>query len=161
MIRGPRPAGAVDRSGGRPAPAGSGRASLRAVSRHPLRLGRPARAFVLPLIWTRPYAEVDETHVRVRFGWLGRADVPLDLVTEARSFRWPWWGGIGVRLGSEGLVGYVTRSGTTALLDLAEPVRVRMPVGWSARRILVSVEDVEGFLAAVAAARLGIGPEEG
>jgi hypothetical protein len=116
------------------------------VSRHALRLGRPARVLILPLLWTRPYAEVDTTHVRVRFGWLGRADVPLGRIVEARAFSWPWWGGIGVRLGSEGL---------------EAPVRVRMPVGWSARRVLVSVEDVEGFLAAVAAARLGIGPEEG
>jgi hypothetical protein len=131
------------------------------VSRHALRLGRPARVLILPLLWTRPYAEVDTTHVRVRFGWLGRADVPLGRIVEARAFSWPWWGGIGVRLGSEGLVGYVTRSGTAALLELEAPVRVRMPVGWSARRVLVSVEDVEGFLAAVAAARLGIGPEEG
>ena len=131
------------------------------MSRHALRLGAPARALILPLIWTRPYAEVDDGFVRVRFGWLGRADVPLGQIVEARAFPWPWWGGIGVRLGSEGLVGYVTRSGTCALLELEEPLRVRMPVGWSARRVLISAEDVEGFLADVAAARLGIGPEEG
>lgn len=130
------------------------------MSRHDLRIGRPGRLFILPILWTRPHAEVGDGFVRVRFGWLGRADVPVASIVEARSFPWPWWGGIGVRLGGGGLVAYMARSGVGAMLELEGTCRVRAPLPWSARRVLIGVEDVEGFLADVAAARLGIGPEE-
>lgn len=134
--------------------------TLPGVSRHPLRLGRAGRILILPLIWSRPYAEIDDGRLRIHMGWLGRADVPLRAISVAREFHWPWWGGIGVRLGGSGLVAYVTRSGRCALMELETPQRVLMPVPWAAQRIGVSVEDVERFLAELAAARLGVPAEE-
>jgi hypothetical protein len=116
--------------------------------------------FVLPLVWKRPYAEIVERVVHVDFGWAGSAAIPVSRIAAASTFTWPWWGGLGVRLGAAGLVAFVARSGEGALLDLTEPVRVKMPLGWDARRVLVNVEDVDRFLADVAAARLGIPLEE-
>lgn len=130
------------------------------MSRYPLRLGKPARVFILPLVWMRPYAEIEDRTVRVHFGWAGSAEIPVSRIAATSSFRWPWWGGLGVRLGASGLVAFVARSGEGALLEFTEPVRVRMPLGWDARRVLVNVEDVDRFLADIAATRLGIPLDE-
>ena len=65
---------------------------------------------------------------------------------------WPWWGGVGARI-ARGLVAFVGASGgTLVLIELSGPLRVRAPLGWTARKIAVGAEDVEGLIAAVIAA---------
>ena len=64
--------------------------------------------------------------MRVRMGLLGRADVPVALVDRIGVMRWPWWGGVGVRLG-KGLVAFVAAPGEAAVLELGEPLTVRAP----------------------------------
>ena len=118
----------------------------------PLRRSRWALPLLLPLAPGKIRAEVTADRVLVRMGLLGRADVPLRLLDRVGRMDWPWWGGVGARLG-RGLVAFVGASGPVAVLELTEAVPVRAPMRWLTRRVLVGVEDVEGFTAAVVAAR--------
>lgn len=124
--------------------------------RFPLRRGWPGKIFLAPLCPRRPYAELTGDSVTVRMGGLGRADIPLTTIARVGRMSWPWWGGIGVRIGGRGLVAYVARSGPAALLVLAEPHKVRVPLPWRAERVAIAVEDIDGFLAALAAQRVVI-----
>jgi hypothetical protein len=118
----------------------------------PLRYSRWAAPFLLPLAFGRPIATVEAAVVRVRMGLLGRADVPVEQVARIGTMRWPWWGGVGARLG-KGLVAFVAAPGEAAVLELSEPVSVRAPLPWTTRRLVVGAEDLEGFVDAVARAR--------
>lgn len=61
--------------------------------------------------------------------------------------------------GGKGLVADIGQSGPAALLDLSEPIKVRMPLPWTSQRIAVAVEDLEGFLAGLAAQKVIIDSE--
>lgn len=113
--------------------------------------GRATR-FFWPLVRGEQHVEVGEGRVRLRYGRLGGFDISAADVERLSRVRWPWWSGIGVRIGLR-MVAFVGRSGELALLELSREVSVRMPVAWKTRRIAVGVEDVEGFMRAVAHAR--------
>jgi hypothetical protein len=125
------------------------------VSAFALRRSPWAAPFLVPLAGRRLEARVEEGEVRVRMGLLGRAAVPVRLVERVGTMRWPWWGGVGVRLG-RGLVAFVAAAGDVTLLELSEPVSVRAPLRWSTRRVVVGVEDLAGFADAIARER-GLG----
>jgi hypothetical protein len=122
------------------------------VRRFPIRRSRWALPFLLPLSLGRPYAEVGEGEVRVRMGLVGRADVPVGKIASIGTMTWPWWGGVGARI-ARGMVAFLGASGAVVVLDLTEQVPVRAPLSWRARSIGVGVEDVSGFITAVAAER--------
>lgn len=109
-----------------------------------------------PLVRGAQAVEVGDGRVRLKYGMLGGFDVPALSVQRLSRMSWPWWGGLGVRIGRR-MVTYVGRSGQVALLELDAPVRLRVPVPWNTARIAVAVEDVEGFLAAVARERIASG----
>ncbi len=107
------------------------------------------------LLMNRPErmdATVDDTHVHVQMGWIGHADVPLDAIARISTYRWPWWGGYGARI-ARGMVAFVPTPGTATLLELTRDVTVHVPAHWDTRRVLVAVEDHQGFADAIAAAR--------
>lgn len=125
------------------------------MRRYPLRRSRWALPFLWPLSAGRPYAEVGDGEVRVRMGWLGRADVPVERIASIGTMTWPWWGGVGARI-ARGMVAFLAASGTVVVIDLTEPTPVRAPLGWKARSIGVGAEDVNGFITAVAAERAAV-----
>jgi hypothetical protein len=122
------------------------------VRRFPLRRSRWALPFLLPLSLGTPYAEVGDGEVRLRMGLLGRADVPVERIASIGTMTWPWWGGVGARI-ARGMVAFLGASGAVVVLDLTEPTSVRAPLSWQARSIGVGVDDVSGFITAVAAER--------
>lgn len=97
-------------------------------------------------------ARIHDDRLELRMGLLGRADVPLGRIARIDRMRWPWWGGIGVRI-ARGVVAFVPTSGDCAAIELMTPVSVRAPLPWQARRLVVRAEDVEGFIRALARAR--------
>ncbi len=105
-----------------------------------------------PLVRGQMDAQVGQGRVRLRYGALGSFDVPVASVDRLSSMRWPVWAGIGVRIAMK-MVAFVGRSGPAALLEMSEPVRVRAPLPWRTERLAVGVEDVDGFLRAVAMER--------
>lgn len=132
------------------------------MQRFPIRRSPWALPFLAPLAARRPYAEVGDGRVVVHMGWLGHAEIPVEQIDRVGTMSWPWWGGVGARI-ARGLVAFVGASGgTLVLLELSGPLRVRAPLGWTARTIAVGAEDVEGMVAAVTAARRPspVGPPE-
>ena len=118
----------------------------------PLRRSRASWLFLRPLAWGPIEAEVGEAGVTLRMGWIGSAQIPFGKIDRIGRMDWPWWGGLGVRLG-RGLVAFVASSGPTALIELSEPIKVRAPLRWTTSRVAIGVDDVEGFIKAVAERR--------
>ena len=96
-------------------------------------------------------AEVGDGCVRIRLGLLGRAEIDVSTIARLSRMQWPWWGGIGARLGRK-LVAYTLAWGEVALIELTEPIDARAPMRWRAERIIIGVADVGGFLDAIAEA---------
>ena len=111
-----------------------------------------ATRFLWPLVRGDQHAEVGEGQVRLRYGNLGGFAIPIGSIDRLGRIRWPWWSGLGVRIGFK-LVAYVGRSVDLALIELHEPAKVRMPFPWTTTRIAVGVEDIDGFLQIIATAR--------
>ena len=122
------------------------------MERFPLRRSRWAIPFILPLAPGPLEAVIEGGELRVAMGLLGRATVPLERVAAIGRMTWPWWGGVGVRI-ARSTVAFVAASGPAAAVDLTEPLAVRAPLRWRARRIVIGVEDVEGFIERLAEAR--------
>ena len=76
----------------------------------------------------------------------------MERIASVGTMMWPWWGGVGARI-ARGTVAFLGATGTVVVLQLTEPTSVRAPLSWKARSIGVGVEDVSGFVAAVAAER--------
>ena len=125
----------------------------------PIRRSRWGLLFLVPRSPERRQATIDSGRLALRMGILGRADVPVDRIASVGTMLWPWWAGLGVRI-ARGLVAFVGASGPAAVLELTEPTEVRAPLKWTATRIAVGAEDVEGLIAAIARAR-GVTSEPG
>jgi hypothetical protein len=93
--------------------------------------------------------ELDDDRCRMRLGVLGNAEIPLALVARASTMDWPWWAGVGVRIG-RGVVGFISQSGTVVVLELSAPVEVRAPLRWSTQRVAVRVADPAAFMVSLA-----------
>lgn len=124
------------------------------MRRFPLRRSRWTPFLLGPFGAARPSVEIHDEVLRLRMGAMGGGRVPLGLVTGVGTMRWPWWGGVGVRI-ARGLTAFIGASGTAAVVELSEPVSVRSPLPWKTRRIAVGVDDVDGFIQAVADSREG------
>ena len=125
----------------------------------PIRRSRWGLLFLVPRSPERRQATIDGGRLALGMGILGRADVPVDRIASVGTMLWPWWAGLGVRI-ARGLVAFVGASGPAAVLELTEPTEVRAPLKWTATRIAVGAEDVEGLIAAIAQAR-GVTSEPG
>jgi len=130
----------------------SGRSEPQPATRFRLRRSRLAWPFLSLLAPGDHFAAITPGELEVRVGLLGRARIPIGLIGRITTMHWPWWGGVGVRIG-RGLVAFVPASGDCAVVETTEPVSVRAPLAWQTSRVVIGVEDVEGFAAALAEAR--------
>lgn len=117
----------------------------------PLRRSRWAFWFVAPLAPRGGTVEVEPDVVRVRFGALGKADVPVADIAGVGRTRWPLWAGVGVRI-ARGTVAFAADGGDAVVLDLRRELDVRAPLRWSTRRLVLVVDEPDRLAAAVAAA---------
>jgi hypothetical protein len=122
------------------------------VQRFPIRRSPWAIPFLAPLSARRPYADVGDGRVVVHMGLLGHAEIPIGRIDRVGTISWPWWAGVGARI-ARGMVAFVGASGPLVLIELDGPLRVRAPLGWTARTIAIGAEDVDGLIAAIAQAR--------
>jgi hypothetical protein len=122
------------------------------VERFPLRRAGWALPFLALFAPRGGTVDVDADRIRIRLGLLGRADIPVASVVRISEMNWPWWGGAGVRIGRE-LVAFAGASGRAVVFELEPAVRLRAPLTWTTRRVVVVVERPEHLAAAVAAAR--------
>lgn len=121
------------------------------ATRFPLRRCWATR-FLWPMVRGQVAAEVGDGQVRIRMGALGRVVVDVSAIASLSRMNWPWWGGLGARLGRK-MVAYTAAWGPAAIIELVEPVDARAPLKWKANRVVIGVEDVDGFLDAIAAER--------
>ena len=98
----------------------------------------------------RAFVQVGERELRVCFGPLFDFRFPLEAVERAASARWPFWAGIGPRVDFRGTVAFVGAYEKTVEVRFKERQRVRMIVPVPCQRLVLSLEDPEGFIAALA-----------
>ena len=98
---------------------------------------------------TNSYVEMDEGIVRIRYGLLFSREIPRSNIESAAPTDWPWYMGVGWRGNLRDMVGLIGSYQGNVELRLGEPIRV---MGFmSCNRVVVSLEEPEAFLAAVAA----------
>ncbi len=98
------------------------------------------------------FVDLDPVTVWFRFGPLFDERIPRVAVAGARRSRWPWYGGIGWRLSAGGIVGLIGALDGVVEVELREPRRVRVAgIPWRCRRIFVSLELPDAFLAELGA----------
>lgn len=121
--------------------------------RFAMRLNPLVRPLLLALGGTaeRSYVEVTADTVRFRFGWGFDATVPRAAIAGTERGGWPWWGGLGWRLGFGGEVGLIGSLNGVVAVVLRQPLRLRfLSFPLRCRRIYVSLEAPEAFLVALA-----------
>ena len=96
--------------------------------------------------------ELGDGELRITVGVLGRARIPLVRIARVTGVDWPPIGGLGVRI-ARGLVAFVLESGPCVVIDLDQEVKVRAPLPWGTKKIVVRVEDPGRLADAIAAAR--------
>jgi hypothetical protein len=97
----------------------------------------------------RAFVQVGERELRVCFGPLFDYRFPLEAVETAAPTRWPLWAGIGPRVDFRGMVAFVGAYENTVEVRFKERQRVRMIVPVPCQRLVLSLEDPEGFIAAL------------
>src|SRR3990170_4635776 len=85
----------------------------------------------------------------VCFGPLFDYRFPLEAVERAAPARWPFWAGIGPRVDFRGTVAFVGAYEKTVEVRFKERQRVRMIVPVPCQRLVLSLEDPEGFIDAL------------
>jgi hypothetical protein len=93
------------------------------------------------------YVDVDDEAITFHFGFLFNHTEDRDDITNIRKRNWPWWMGIGWRTNMRGLVGL-----TGSYNGVVEISFVGETPAWGffkLNRIAVSLEDPDGFIAAL------------
>jgi hypothetical protein len=124
------------------------------VLRFPLARSRWTPWLLGPFGAGRPVAEFDGVTLSIGMGVVGGGRIPVRLISGVGTMRWPWWGGVGVRI-AQGLTAFAARSGPAVVLDLSEPLSVRAPLPWKTRRVAIVLDDIEGLTRAIVDARGG------
>lgn len=119
----------------------------------PIRITPLLRPLLFPLRATgeRAVVRVGGGRVEVEFGLLFRGSFPLERIEHVSRSSWPWWAGLGLRIGTRGRVGVVGSFEGIVCLHFNAPQRVRAPLPWRVRDLYLSLEDPRGFIATVEA----------
>jgi len=111
-----------------------------------------------PLLWPfgvrgpRAVASLEEGRLRLQFGALFDHSFPLTAIEHVSRSSWPWWMGMGLRVGLDRKLGLIGGLQGIVCLHFREPVRVQSLVPLRCQDLYVSLEDPGGFIAAVEAA---------
>src|SRR5579884_1920498 len=122
------------------------------MTRYPMRLDTVWRPLLALLGGTQAnsYVDVTEDSVRFRFGWGFDETVPRADIAGASRASWPMLGGIGWRLWLGGTIGLIGSLDGIVEVRLRSAKRMRAAfIPWRCRRIVVSLLDPDGFVAAI------------
>lgn len=119
----------------------------------PIRVHPLLVPFLLPIgaVGARAVVRLAGGRIRVTFGVLFDHTFPLEQVVDIRRSGWPWWRGLGLRVGLGGRVGLIGSTEGVVCLRFRVPQRVRVVVPLRCTELHVSVVDPEGLLATCAA----------
>jgi hypothetical protein len=101
----------------------------------------------------RSFVEIRGACLRARFGWY-QVTIPIEDIETVEPSDWPWYGGIGWRTNMRSVIGLVGSLAPVVRISLSRPVRTRLlliPI--RLRELYLSLEDADGFIAALADAR--------
>ena len=105
---------------------------------------------------SRSFAEISESNLRIRFGWLFDHTFPLSEVVDAKKQRWPWFLGLGWHTNFLGQIGLIGSYRDVVEIRFARKNRVAMVIPRLAcDRLSVSLEKPKEFLYALAQAERG------
>lgn len=96
------------------------------------------------------FVDIREDELRIKLGVLFDESIPINDVAKVRRVEWKLLGGLGVRSNLTNMVAVVTRAGPVAELATWRPIRlpvVPRVVYVRAQRVVVSPEDLDGFIA--------------
>ncbi|HET7035042.1 MAG TPA: hypothetical protein VFI42_05105 [Thermomicrobiaceae bacterium] len=97
------------------------------------------------------WVDVEPDKVVAQFGSY-HLEIPRDNIEQAERGAWPWLGGIGWRVGLGGTLGLIGSMDGVVHLHLRQPQRRRLlGIPIRVRNVYVSLEDPNGFLAALEA----------
>lgn len=130
------------------------------MKRFQIRVDPIWRPFVLVggAVRSNTYVDVDEEAVTFHFGYLFNHTEDRDDITSVKKRDWPWWMGIGWRTNMRGLVGIVG-----SYRNVVEVSFVGETPAWGffkLNRIAVSLEDPDGFIAALNEPRAAAGDKK-
>ncbi|MFO0659147.1 MAG: hypothetical protein U0165_04865 [Polyangiaceae bacterium] len=104
------------------------------------------------------FVELVEGALHLKMGGWFDETIPLSNIAAIAPSDWPWWGGLGVKLGHHG-VGLVGAQEGIVNLKLKEPAKVRVLVSAQVEQVWLSLKDPLAFLSAVSdATKLPVGP---
>jgi hypothetical protein len=98
----------------------------------------------------RSYVEVTDKFVSFHFGFWSRQTVDRDEVVSAAPRQWPVWYGVGWRSNLRGVIGLI--GSYQGVVEVCLKNRVRAWGVFPCDRIAVSLEDPDGFIAALSGA---------
>lgn len=143
-------------------PAGNLRVAPRCYGSAPpgLAMDFPIRITPLltPLLWPfgvrgpKAVATVEGGQLRLQFGALFDHTFPLAQVEHVSRSSWPWWMGMGLRIGLDKKLGLIGGLEGIVCVHFRESLRMQSLVPLKCRDIYVSFEDPDGFIQAVEAA---------
>jgi hypothetical protein len=119
--------------------------------RFPIKVHPLLRLVLLPFGVMRDTAYVDLAgdQLQVRFGWLADYTFPLAQIDSVTDFRWPWWGGFGLRTNLLGAVAVVASPEGVLRITFKERQQARILVNLPCQDFYVSLEDPAGFRTAL------------
>ncbi len=119
--------------------------------RFPILMSPLWRPLLLPFGATadRAFVDVEDGEMHVRFGFLFDHRFPLDQVEGVAHSHWPLWAGIGWRTNFRGNIGLIGTYVNIVEVRFKEAERVRMLLPLPCRRLYLSVEEPQAFIAAL------------
>jgi hypothetical protein len=99
------------------------------------------------------HVDLDGGRMTVRMGRWFEESVPLEEIAAFGPSEWPAWGGYGIRLAPRNGVGVVASTKGVVHVALKRPQQMNaVIISINAERLWISLEDREGFLAALSGA---------
>lgn len=95
----------------------------------------------------RAFVEVYPDSVTFRFGFFVEVIARSEII-DASAATWPWWGGIGWRLGPQ-CIALISARRNVVCVTLRDSRRTMLLFPWRYRRLFISLADAEGFIAAL------------
>jgi hypothetical protein len=128
--------------------------------RFPIRISAPWKPVltVLGMSAKRSFVDVDVRAgtMRVKCGVWFDETLSLAAITRVEPSSWPWYGGLGVKLGPTGnAVSVVGSLDGVVAIHFAEPQRMRVLITVNRPELRISLEDPEGFMRAIREVQAG------
>ena len=113
---------------------------------------RTSRLWGLPLriIGVKPeaaFVELGDRTLDLRFGSY-RGSVERSTIDGVETMKWPWYDGVGIRMG-RGIFGLIGDTGDAVAVLFKSPQPFKYIVSVEATRLAFSLEDGEGFIRAL------------